>query len=86
MHSDGHRIALVTGGTSGIGRCVARGLRDDGFTVVVMARALPRLESMAEEGFIVARGDVSDDQSVKAWRPISNAASPVLMHWCTARV
>jgi NAD(P)-dependent dehydrogenase (short-subunit alcohol dehydrogenase family) len=38
MHSDGHRIALVTGGTSGIGRCVARGLRDDGFTVVVMAR------------------------------------------------
>ena len=66
MHSDGHQIALVTGGTSGIGRCVARGLRDDGFTVVVMARALPRLESMAEEGFIVARGDVSDDQSVKA--------------------
>jgi NAD(P)-dependent dehydrogenase (short-subunit alcohol dehydrogenase family) len=65
-HSNGDRIVLVTGGTSGIGSCVAYGLRDDGFKVVVMARMPSRLDRMAEEGFIVARGDVSDDQSVKA--------------------
>jgi NAD(P)-dependent dehydrogenase (short-subunit alcohol dehydrogenase family) len=61
-----NRIALVTGGTSGIGRCVARGLRDDGFEVVVMGRMPAALDRMAEEGFVVARGDVSDEQSVKA--------------------
>ena len=38
-NSHDRRVALVTGGTSGIGRCVAYGLRDDGFEVAVMARS-----------------------------------------------
>ena len=61
-----NRIALVTGGTSGIGRCVARSLREDGFEVVVIGRKRGPLESMAAEGFVVVRGDVSDEKSVHA--------------------
>ena len=64
-HSDRRRVALVTGGTSGIGRRVAEGLRDDGFVVVIMARTPAYLDRMAREGFAVTQGDVSDDQSVK---------------------
>jgi 3-oxoacyl-[acyl-carrier protein] reductase len=64
--SNGRRIALVTGGTSGIGRCVAHALRDDGFEVVVMARSPAALDRMAKEGFIAARGDVGDEQAVEA--------------------
>ena len=61
-----NRVALVTGGTSGIGCCVARGLREDGFEVVIVARGADALDRMAGEGFVVARGDVSDDASVQA--------------------
>jgi len=65
-NSHDRRVALVTGGTSGIGRCVAYGLRDDGFEVAVMARSPASLDRMAKEGFVVARGDVADEQEVKA--------------------
>jgi 3-oxoacyl-[acyl-carrier protein] reductase len=57
-----NRVALVTGGTSGIGRCVARFLREDGFEVVIAARKKEPLESMAVEGFVVLQGDVSDEK------------------------
>jgi NAD(P)-dependent dehydrogenase (short-subunit alcohol dehydrogenase family) len=60
------RVALVTGGTSGIGRCVARFLREDGFEVVIVARKKVPLESMAAEGFVVLQGDVSDEKFLNA--------------------
>ena len=53
------RIALVTG-TSGIGRCVARFLHENGFEVIVIGRKRGRLESIATEGFVVIQGDVRD--------------------------
>jgi NADP-dependent 3-hydroxy acid dehydrogenase YdfG len=56
-----NRIALVTGGTSGIGRCVARFLHEDGFEVVVLGRKRNPLGSMAAEGFVVVQGVVSDE-------------------------
>jgi NAD(P)-dependent dehydrogenase (short-subunit alcohol dehydrogenase family) len=54
------RVALVTGGTSGIGRCVARFLQEDGFEVAVVGRRRGPLESMAAAGFVVIQGDVRD--------------------------
>jgi NAD(P)-dependent dehydrogenase (short-subunit alcohol dehydrogenase family) len=61
-----NRIALVTGGTSGIGRCVARLLRDDSFEVIIIARRREPLERMSAEGFVVVQGDVSDQQFLNA--------------------
>jgi NAD(P)-dependent dehydrogenase (short-subunit alcohol dehydrogenase family) len=58
------RVALVTGGTNGIGRSVARLLHDDGFKVIVFARKRALLDSMAAEGFVSLQGDVSDQRSL----------------------
>jgi NAD(P)-dependent dehydrogenase (short-subunit alcohol dehydrogenase family) len=48
------RVAVVVGGTSGIGRAVALGLADAGADVVPTARREPRVSAVADE--IEARG------------------------------
>lgn len=73
MHTDNAgRIALVTGGGSGIGRAVALGLLADGFRVVLAGRRADPLHDLAAEA--AARGqtalavptDVCDPVSVQA--------------------
>ncbi len=54
-----NKVALVTGGTSGIGLSTARRLRADGFRVAVMARHTPA--PLAEEGFELLPGDVASE-------------------------
>src|SRR5215212_5749159 len=66
------RVAVVVGGTSGIGRVLALGLADAGADVVATARRAPLVEEVA--GAIEARGrrtlrvatDVLDRQSLTA--------------------
>lgn len=66
MSADG--VAVVTGASAGIGAATARALAQSGFSVVIGARRLDRLESLAQE--IGARAlplDVTDDDSVAAF-------------------
>jgi NAD(P)-dependent dehydrogenase (short-subunit alcohol dehydrogenase family) len=63
------RIALVTGAGSGIGRAVALGLADDGFSVVLAGRRLDALQETAASitsESLVQPTDVRDVGSVDA--------------------
>jgi retinol dehydrogenase-12 len=53
------KTALVTGGTSGIGRIAARALRDKGFKVVVVGRDEGRLQALRAERFETIQADLS---------------------------
>ena len=61
------RVALVTGGASGIGRNTARRLADAGAAVLIADRDLDGAEAVAKEfddRGATARVDVTDDASV----------------------
>jgi len=69
------RVALVTGGGSGVGANIARGLADAGMDVWVTGRTAARIETVAAEigGHAIA-GDVSQQDDVARW---FEQASPV---------
>lgn len=59
------KIAVVTGGSAGIGEASARALARDGWKVVVAARRLERCQEIAEEiGGVAVELDVTDEGSV----------------------
>jgi len=57
-------VALVTGGSSGIGACTVRELLDAGFVVYTAARRVDRMQPLAELGAHVFAMDVTDDASM----------------------
>jgi NAD(P)-dependent dehydrogenase (short-subunit alcohol dehydrogenase family) len=60
------RVALVTGGSSGIGEHTARQLQAAGFTTYAVARRVERMQSLADAGVTTFAMDVTDDDSVVA--------------------
>jgi NAD(P)-dependent dehydrogenase (short-subunit alcohol dehydrogenase family) len=59
-------VALVTGGSSGIGECTVTELLDAGYTVYTVARRVERMKALADAGAHVFAMDVTDDASVVA--------------------
>lgn len=59
----GTKVALVTGGSSGIGEVTARQLRDAGFTVYAAARRTDRMAGLEEAGIHTVALDVTDEAS-----------------------
>ena len=57
---------LITGCSSGIGHCVAHGLKDRGYRVLATARNEQDIAQLESEGLEVLPLDVSDSQSVQA--------------------
>jgi NAD(P)-dependent dehydrogenase (short-subunit alcohol dehydrogenase family) len=60
------RVALVTGGSSGIGEETARGLVESGFTTYAVARRTDRLAALEPDGVRTFAMDVTDDASMVA--------------------
>lgn len=59
------KVAVVTGGSAGIGAAAARALAKDGWHVVIAARRLDKCEAIAKEiGGVAAELDVTDQVSV----------------------
>src|SRR3954452_12568633 len=64
---DSHpKVALVTGGSSGIGACTVRELLDAGFVVYTVARRVDRMQPLVEQGAHAFAMDVTDDASMVA--------------------
>lgn len=73
-----NRTVLVVGGTSGIGRELARRFAAAGSTVAVGGRSPQALSELAEEGFGTISIDVTDSASVAAARDAALARYPEL--------
>ena len=66
----GKKVALVTGGSAGLGEAIARDLARDGFEVAVCARGTARLTAMEADGFAVTSCDIgsaADVVQLKNW-------------------
>lgn len=59
------RVALVTGGTAGIGLRIAQVLRDEGYVVAVAGRRRERVEAMIGSGFKGYAIDVADAAALR---------------------
>ena len=66
------KTVLITGCSSGIGYCVASGLRDRGYRVIATARREESVQSLLDEGFECLRLDLDDSNS------INNAVDEIL--------
>ena len=62
---DQKKVALVTGGTAGLGEEIALSLQRDGFEVVACGRRQDKLDAMEARGVAALRCDVADAAQVQ---------------------
>jgi NADP-dependent 3-hydroxy acid dehydrogenase YdfG len=65
--SEAHRVAVITGASSGIGAATARALHAVGYRVALLARRLKRIEALADEfgeTAIAIPADVTDREAL----------------------
>ncbi len=60
------KVALVTGGSSGIGEATARTLQELGYTTYAAARRVHRMEHLKESGIRPLALDVTDEDSIQS--------------------
>src|SRR3989344_2890819 len=66
MGFNNERTVLITGCSSGIGRCLAQGLRARGWRVFATARKPADVKTLADEGFESLPLDVDSSDSIHA--------------------
>ena len=79
------RAAVVTGGSKGIGKAIARGLAAEGVNLILMARGKELLDKTAEEirkgsgvKVLTISADITNAESVKAAAAAAKAEFPPL--------
>jgi len=60
-----HKTVLITGCSSGIGYCVANGLKQRGYRVIATARRGESVEQLEKEGFESLQLDLSQSESIQ---------------------
>ncbi len=65
MNPTEKRSILITGCSSGIGRCVAEGLQARGYRVFATARKAEDVEALAQAGFESLQLDLTDSASIR---------------------
>jgi len=73
------RSILITGCSTGIGRCVAAGLRDRGFRVFATARKQKDVNALIDAGFESVQLDLANSASIKT-------AADYVMHKTDGRI
>ena len=58
-------FVLITGCSSGIGYCTAKGLQQRGYQVIATARRAESVEQLRDEGFFSLQLDLSDSKSIR---------------------
>ena len=58
----GRRIAIITGGSRGIGAGLVAGFRNAGYAVVAISRSI---ESADEDDLLTIRGDITEEQTAR---------------------
>lgn len=59
------KTVLITGCSTGIGYCVAKGLKQRGYHVITSARRSESVEQLQKEGFECLQLDLADSQSIQ---------------------